>query len=119
MLEKHNIKNFEVEEVHQKGGKKIANQTLEILSNCDIIYVSFDVDSMDCDMISYGTGTPVPKGFDDKEIVEIINGLLASNKVACVEFVEVNPLLDLKGNKMAQTAFSILDDVTKTISNLK
>jgi len=36
--------------------------------------------------------------------------------VVCVEFVEVNPLLDLKGNVMAETAFEILDDVTKTIS---
>ena len=69
-------------------------------------------------MISYGTGTPVSKGFDDKEIVEIINGLLASKKVTCVEFVEVNPLLDLKGNKMAETAFKVLEEVTKEIQNL-
>ena len=118
-IEKYGIKNYMVAEVRYRGLEVCVNEALDKLSNCDIIYVSFDVDSMDCDMISYGTGTPVPKGFDDKEIVEIINGLLASNKVACVEFVEVNPLLDLKGNKMAQTAFSILDDVTKTISNLK
>ena len=118
-IEKYGIKNYMVAEVRYRGLDVCVNEALDKLSNCDIIYVSFDVDSMDCDMISYGTGTPVPKGFDDKEIVEIINGLLASNKVACVEFVEVNPLLDLKGNKMAQTAFSILDDVTKTISNLK
>jgi arginase len=25
-----------------------------------------DVDSMDCDMIFYGTGTPVAKGFDQR-----------------------------------------------------
>jgi arginase len=29
--------------------------------------------------------------------------------------VEVNPLLDLKGNKMAETAFDVLNAVTKTI----
>ena len=80
-----------------------------------MIYVSFDVDSMDCDLISYGTGTPVPKGFDQYEIIAIINQLIASKKVSCLELVEVNPLLDLKGNKMAEIAFDVLNAVTKTI----
>ncbi|CAM1352683.1 arginase [Tenacibaculum insulae] len=117
-MEKYGIKNYMVAEVRYRGLEVCVNEALDKLTNCDVIYVSFDVDSMDCDMISYGTGTPVPKGFDDKEIVEIINKLLASKKVACVEFVEVNPLLDLKGNKMAETAFSILDAVTKTVSTV-
>ncbi|WP_271406524.1 arginase [Tenacibaculum soleae] len=117
-IEKYGIKNYMVAEVRYRGLEVCVNEALEKLTDCDIIYVSFDVDSMDCDMISYGTGTPVPKGFDDKEIVAIINGLLASKKVACVEFVEVNPLLDLKGNKMAETAFKILEDVTKEIQTL-
>jgi arginase len=30
------------------------------------------------------------------------------DKTACIEFVEINPLLDNKGNKMAETAFGIL-----------
>lgn len=117
-IEKLGIKNYKVSEVRFRGLKDCVNEALERLKNCDIIYVSFDVDSMDCDMISYGTGTPVPKGFDDKEIVKIINGLLASNKVACIEFVEVNPLLDFKGNKMAETAFEVLEEVTKEIQKL-
>jgi len=79
--------------------------------------VSFDVDSMDCDLISYGTGTPVPKGFDQFEVIKIINGFLNTNKVVCLEFVEVNPLLDFKGNKMAETAFYILDEVTNTLKD--
>ena len=117
-MEKYGIKNYMVAEVRDRGLEVCVNEALEKLSDCDIIYVSFDVDAMDCDMISYGTGTPVPKGFDDKEIVKIINGLLASKKVACVEFVEVNPLLDLKGNKMAETAFKVLEEVAKTIQAL-
>lgn len=117
-MEKYGIKNYMVAEVRYRGLDVCVNEALEKLSDCDVIYVSFDVDAMDCDMISYGTGTPVPKGFDDKEIVEIINGLLASKKVACVEFVEVNPLLDLKGNKMAETAFKVLSKVTETIKEL-
>ena len=117
-MEKYGIKNYMVAEVRYRGLDVCVNEALEKLSNCDVIYVSFDVDAMDCDMISYGTGTPVPKGFDQHEIIDIINGLLASEKVACVEFVEVNPLLDFKGNKMAETAFEVLEEVTKKIKNL-
>ena len=114
-IEKLGIKNYMVDEVRYRGLETCVNEALETLSNCDHIYISFDVDSMDCDLISYGTGTPVPKGFDQFEIIEIINQIIASQKVASIEFVEVNPLLDLKGNKMAETAFEVLDAVTKNL----
>ncbi len=117
-MERHGIKNYKVAEVRYRGLEVCVNEALEKLSNCDVIYVSFDVDAMDCDMVSYGTGTPVPKGFDQYEIIDIINQLLESKKVACLEFVEVNPLLDFKGNKMAETAFDVLEKVTETIKKI-
>ncbi|WP_272149875.1 arginase [Tenacibaculum aiptasiae] len=117
-MDKHGIKNYMVAEVRYRGLEVCVKEALEKLSDCDVIYVSFDVDAMDCDMISYGTGTPVPKGFDQHEIIAIINQLLESKKIACLEFVEINPLLDFKGNKMAETAFEVLEEVTKTIEKL-
>lgn len=90
-------------------------EALDKLKNCDYIYISFDVDSMDCDLISKGTGTPVSKGFDQYEVKNIINELIESNKVICLEIVEVNPTLDNKGNVMAETAFEVLNEVTKNI----
>ena len=116
-MDKLNIRNYKVDEIRHRGLDSCVNEAIEKLTNCDIIYVSFDVDSMDCDLISYGTGTPVPKGFDQYEVIKIINGFLNTNKVVCLEFVEINPLLDLKGNKMAETAFYILDEVTKTLQD--
>ena len=114
-IEKLGIKNYMVHEVRYRGLETCVIEALERLSNCDSIYISFDVDSMDCDLISYGTGTPVAKGFDQHEIIAIINQVIASQKVSALELVEVNPLLDLKGNKMAETAFEVLDAVTKTL----
>lgn len=115
LIEKYNIRNYKVEEVRYRGLDVCVAEAIEQLSKCDMIYVSFDVDSMDCDLISYGTGTPVPKGFDQYEVMNIINQIIATKKVVCFEVVEVNPLLDLKGNKMAETAFEVLDSATKTI----
>lgn len=114
-IERLGIKNYMVHEVRYRGLEACMNEVKEKLSSCEIIYVSFDVDSMDCDMISYGTGTPVPKGFDEFEIMGTINALIETRKVVCLELVEINPLLDLKGNKMAETAFEVLDNVTKTL----
>jgi len=116
-IEKLNLRNYKVDEVRFRGLDNCVQEAVNKLSDCDIIYVSFDVDSMDCDLISSGTGTPVSKGFDQFEIIKIINGFLNTNKVVCLEFVEVNPLLDFKGNKMAETAFQILDAVTKNLKD--
>lgn len=117
-IERLGIKNYKVAEVRYRGLEVCVAESLQRLSDCDILYVSFDVDGMDCDMISYGTGTPVPKGFDPDEVIAIIEKLMKSKKVACLEVVEINPLLDLKGNKMAETAFDILESVTETWKTL-
>jgi arginase len=115
LIDKLGIRNYKVAEVRHRGIETCVQEALERLSDCDHIYISFDVDSMDCDLISYGTGTPVPKGFDEHEIIGIINNLIDSKKITCIEFVEVNPLLDMKGNKMAETAFYVLDEITKKL----
>ena len=118
-IEKLQIKNYRVEEVRYRGLKKCVDEALAQLLHCEIIYISFDVDSMDCDTISYGTGTPVPKGFDQHEIIAIINQIIENKKVVCIEFVEVNPLLDTKGNKMAETAFEVLEAITVTLQSIE
>ena len=117
-IEKNGIKNYRVDEVRYRGMETCLAETLERLQHCEVIYISFDVDSMDCDLISKGTGTPVSKGFDQYEIIEIMNGIIKSGKVACVELVEVNPCLDNKGNVMAETAFQVLSEITKTIEEV-
>lgn len=116
-IDKFGIKNYKVAEVRHRGLNACVDEALEILANCDMIYISFDVDSLDCDLVSRGTGTPVSKGFDIQEVIQIINGIISSNKVVSFEISEVNPLLDNKGNRMAEAAFEVLDQVTKTIKS--
>jgi len=115
LIEELGIRNYMVHEVRYRGLETCVKEALEQLASCDMLYISFDVDSMDCDLVSYGTGTPVPKGFDPQEAVDIIKGIVASGKVCCMEVAEVNPLLDTRGNRMAETAFSVLEAVTDTI----
>jgi arginase len=114
-IEKNNIRLIRVEELRYRGLDICVKEAIGKLLNCDLIYISFDVDSMDCDNISYGTGTPVPHGLLPDEVMRIFDILLATKKVCCIEFTEINPLLDNKGNKMAETAFQVLDHITKHI----
>ena len=109
LLKKHNIRNFETEELREKGVQFVADEAIKKLANCDIIYVSFDVDSMDSE-ISMGTGTPVPGGITVNEAIEL-NSLLVSNKKVCAwEIVEVNPTLDTE-NLMAENALKVMESV--------
>jgi arginase len=101
--------------VRFRGLQVCAEEALQKLAECDLIYISFDVDSMDCDHVSSGTGTPVPIGFFPEEIIQLFDALQSSNKLVCIEFTEVNPLLDNKGNLMAETAFQVLDHLARKI----
>lgn len=100
--------------VHETRHRKLAvciQEAIDRLNDVDMIYITFDVDSLDCDLISRGTGTPVSKGFDPSEIIALIQGFISTDKVVCLEVCEINPLLDEKGNKMAETAFDIIDSI--------
>ena len=115
LMERLSIRNYKVDEVRYRGLEICVAEALVKLSHCEVLYISFDVDSMDCDLISYGTGIPVAKGFDQYEVIAIIDQIIKTKKVVCIEVVEVNPLLDTKGNKMAETAFQVLEAVTSTL----
>ena len=106
ILKKLGLKVIPVSEVRKKGIEHVVRQTLLSLKQCDDIYVSFDVDSLDSN-ISRGTGTPVPNGLKEKEAEDLLASLMQNHKICCFEITEVNPTLD-KENLMAEIAFNIL-----------
>lgn len=109
IVEKLSIPNLTVSNARKKGIKEIAAKALEKLKNCDFIYISFDVDSMD-PSVSMGTGTPVENGFTEAEATELLQELMKSEKVVCLEMVEINPMLDTE-NKMAKAGLNILKNL--------
>ena len=102
LLKSLNIRNYTVEEVNSLGTEMIVKKALERLKDCDILYVSFDVDSMDPKATSYGTGTPVKNGLMPKQAKELLRGFKSSPKTVCMELVEVNPCLDEKLNQIGR-----------------
>ena len=41
----------------------------------------------------------------------MIKGIISSEKVVALEVCEINPLLDHKGNRMAEAAFEVIDSI--------
>jgi arginase len=115
LLKKNKTRIFNLQEIRKKAVERVAIESLNYLDHCDLIYVSFDVDSMDS-RISSGTGTPVPNGITEKEAGNLIYYIMRSKKIICFEMVEINPTLD-KENLMAENAFEILQKTTNQLSH--
>lgn len=115
LIKRNKVRVFTLQEIRKKAVERVAIESLNYLDSCDIIYVSFDVDSMDS-RISSGTGTPVPNGITEKEAGNLIYYIMRSKKIACFEMVEINPTLD-KENLMAENAFEILQKATNQLSH--
>ncbi|MBS1977576.1 MAG: arginase [Bacteroidetes bacterium] len=113
LINKYGIPNFTADEVKKMGPVSVASETLKYLDHCDILYISFDVDSMDS-RISSGTGTPVPNGLTVDEARKLNVELAQSAKLVAWEICEVNPTLDTQ-NSMAENAFEILEATARVI----
>ena len=116
IIARKNITNHTVAELRTVGVAETIRQVEEQLKDCDSIYVSFDVDSMDPELTSFGTGTPVGNGITPEEAKELLTLLARNPKTVCMEFVEVNPCLDNKVNAMAEITFSLIETVTEALN---
>ena len=114
-MNKYNINFIETDEVKKLGPVTMAQRALEMLAHCDLIYVSIDVDCIDS-RISTGTGTPVPNGLTVEEARILSSEIGKDPKICAWEIVEVNPTLDTE-NRMAESAFEILEATAKSIVN--
>jgi arginase len=110
-----NLRNYSVKELRDRGLQLCIDEISEKLQACDIVYVSFDVDSMDPSETSYGTGTPVPMGISFDEAKTILTSMSKLSNLACMELVEVNPCLDNEKNKMAERSFELINSLVKSL----
>lgn len=108
---------FTVPKLRQYGVQEVLSSISNQLNDCDLLYVSFDVDSMDPEETSYGTGTPVPGGITVREAEELLTGLCSHPRICALEFVEVNPVLDNKKNYMAEVALELITHCKNTLLN--
>lgn len=114
ILKTKNVKHYTSDEIKNSIIEKIIQEIEVKLNDCQHIFISFDVDSMDPDEVSYGTGTPVKNGLSFDQTKEIIDRLTSINKKTSFEIVEINPLLD-SHNNMARKSLEILKVVFENL----
>lgn len=109
LIHTHKIMHYNVSQIREMGLAATCTKALEQVQDCDILYVSFDVDSLD-PSVSSGTGTPVPEGFQPEEVIELLTWFTQDPRTRVLEITEINPLLD-DANRMAEVAFDILWEI--------
>jgi len=115
LIARHDIPIISTNELREQGAAVTARKCLDYLAEVDLIYVTFDVDSMDS-TICMGTGTPVPGGIWADEARELNTALVKDPRVCCWEICEINPLLDTL-NTMAENSLGVFQSVVDTIGD--
>ena len=106
LIQQLNIRIYTPDDIRKKGMHSILDETLSYLGQCDYLYTSFDVDSLDPG-ISTGTGTPAPDGLTYQDAALIFKTLVKHPKTTVFEISEINPLLD-NDHSMPKTIAQLL-----------
>ncbi|KZN63285.1 hypothetical protein N473_17810 [Pseudoalteromonas luteoviolacea CPMOR-1] len=93
ILENNHINYLTPEQLQQLKVDEIVTRISSALYDCDHIYISFDIDSLDQSLVP-GTGTPVSGGINEQLAMSILKSLVANPKIKIFECVEFNPSLD-------------------------
>jgi len=99
--------------VAEQGMKPIADEIRRILSECDAIHISFDIDALD-PSVAPGTGIPDSGGLTMREVLTLLKSLQGM-PLAGLDMVEVAPLLD----PSESTVFAALKIIMEFIAVVK
>lgn len=100
------IRVYTMHDIDYRGIQEVMDEAIDyLMARVDEIHVSFDMDVLDPE-IAPGTGTIVPGGLDYREAHLSLELIALTEKLVSVEFVEVNPILDVK-NQTAEAAVAL------------
>lgn len=92
LIENGHMHIFTAADVAELGMKSVAADVRRILSRCDAVHISFDIDCLD-PSAAPGTGIPEFGGLSSREVLMLIHGLQGLPLVG-LDMVEVAPPLD-------------------------
>jgi arginase len=97
---------YTMRDVDELGMATVARRALGHLNHLAHIHVSLDMDAIDPD-VAPGVGTPSPGGLTYREAHLLMEILAESRKIASIDVVEINPILD-DGNRTAELAVELV-----------
>lgn len=105
-LKQSGITVFTMRDLDERGMSAIIREALQRLEHCSRLHVSLDMDSLDPN-VAPGVGTPSPGGLNYREAQLLMEIIADSRKLASVDVVEINPILDHE-NRTAKMAVALL-----------
>ncbi|MFC3769711.1 arginase [Paenibacillus sp. GCM10012303] len=106
-LKQHGVTVYTMHEIDRIGISGVMEQAVRLTSaGTEGVHLSLDLDGLDPEDAP-GVGTPVPAGISLRESLLAMEILSASGLLTSAEFVEVNPVLDLR-NKTAKAAVELI-----------
>jgi agmatinase len=92
IIEHGGLNVFTAADVAERGMNEISAQVRRVLSNCDAVHISLDIDCLD-PAFAPGTGIPDSGGLTSREVIVLIQSLQGL-PLAGLDLVEVAPPLD-------------------------
>ncbi|MBB5264008.1 arginase [Catenibacillus scindens] len=93
-LDELHIKYYTYDDIQKTGLTTCIEESIQYLSHLKAIHLSFDVDSMDPDLMP-GVSVPVKSGFTVDQVYEMINAFLNRLPIAAMDIVEFNMTHDV------------------------
>lgn len=119
-LDAFRVRTLTMSEVDERGVVECVDEALaRVTGNGGDVplagfHLSFDLDSLD-PMVAPGVGTPVAGGFTYREAHLICEKVARTGKLVSLEFVELNPVLDVEGRTARLAVELIASALGKTI----
>lgn len=105
IVKESGINYFTMRDIDEKGISYVLDQAINLVSrNTDGIHISCDMDALD-PLFAPGVSVPEPGGLSYREARLIMEKAHETKKIISLEFVEVNPALDVR----SQTANLCVD----------
>ncbi|MDQ3005278.1 MAG: agmatinase [Chloroflexota bacterium] len=92
LIENGDLNVFTAADVAERGMKVIAQEVKQILSRCDVVHISLDIDCLD-PAFAPGTGIPDSGGLTSREVITLIKSMQGLPLVG-LDVVEVAPPID-------------------------
>lgn len=109
ILEASGVTYYTMRDIDERGMRRVIDEAVGIAAkggDRDAVHLSFDLDAVDPQWAP-GTGTTVPGGLTYREAHLAMEMLADADVLGSLEFVEVNPLLDV-GNQTGKFAVGLI-----------
>lgn len=93
ILNAYGVKAYDYSEICERGLQLCLDEAIEYLAHTDKVHISFDLDSMDPEVIK-GVTVPVASGFTIAEADLIWENCFSRLRISAIDLVEYNPRFD-------------------------